>query len=83
MCVMPEVEKGHSGILEHFAGLLPCKHAPGNNLIHNQGDQRHGQCMTSTKVKPKSDTAKARIGLTSKVTWNGREISKNIADDSL
>ena len=39
--------------------------------------------MTSTKAESKSDTVKAQNGLTSKVTWNGREISKHIADDSL
>ena len=65
---MPEGGKGHSGILVHFAGLFPCKHAPGNDLIHNAGDQRHGQCMTGTKADSKSDTVKAKHGLTSKVS---------------
>ena len=39
--------------------------------------------MTSTKAESTPDTVKAQDGLTSQVTWNGREISKYIADNSL
>ena len=68
---------------ERFNGLFPCKHALGNKLAHNSGDQRHGPYMTSTIAESKSHTVKAQDELTGKVTWNGRKISKNIADDSL
>jgi len=74
------------GTVASLSVLLVCSLAsmhPGNNLMYNPGDQKKGQRTTSRKAESKADAVKARDGLTSKVTWNGREISKHVADDSL